>query len=66
MTRKELARLERSPSRLAEREARLHQQMAEAASDHEAALALDVQLRAVHAEKDEVEQAWLDAAETAG
>ena len=64
--RKELARLERSLSRLAEREGRLHQQMAEAASDHEAVLELDAQLRAVHAERDEVEQAWLDAAETSG
>jgi ATPase subunit of ABC transporter with duplicated ATPase domains len=61
--RKELARLERSMSRLSEREARLHAQMAEAASDHQAVTELDTQLRAVLAEKNDLEEAWLAAAE---
>ncbi|MFP5347876.1 MAG: ABC-F family ATP-binding cassette domain-containing protein [Actinomycetes bacterium] len=64
--RKEMARLERQLSRLAEREARLHDQLTEQATDHERVLALDAELRAVHAEREQVEEAWLAAAEIAG
>ncbi len=61
--RKELARVERALSRLAERESRLHEQLAARASDHQAVLALDAELRALVAERAELEDAWLAAAE---
>ena len=61
--RKEMARVERALSRLAEQEARLHADMAEQASDHEAVLALDQRLRALHDERGDLEAAWMDAAE---
>jgi len=62
-TQKELDRLERKLDRLAEREARLHAQMAEAATDHGRLMELDGELKAVLAEKDELEMAWLELAE---
>jgi ATPase subunit of ABC transporter with duplicated ATPase domains len=62
--RKEMARLERQLSRLGEREQRLHAEMAEKATDHQAVLRLDEQLRAVHAEREVLEEEWLLAAET--
>jgi ATPase subunit of ABC transporter with duplicated ATPase domains len=61
--RKELARVERALSRLAERESRLHEQLAARASDHQAVLVLDAELRALVAERAELEDAWLAAAE---
>ncbi|WP_159806057.1 ABC-F family ATP-binding cassette domain-containing protein [Cellulomonas citrea] len=64
--RKEVARLERRLERLAEQEARLHAEMAEQATDHAAVLALDTRLRALAAERDELEEQWLAAAEVAG
>ena len=64
--RKELTRLERAMTRLAAREDTLHQQMAQAASDHVKVSELDAELRAVVAEKAAAEEAWLSAAETAG
>jgi ABC-type multidrug transport system ATPase subunit len=64
--RKEMARVERQLSRLAEREARLHAQMAEQATDHEAVQALDAQLREVSAEREQLEEQWLTAAELVG
>ncbi|HZI96225.1 MAG TPA: ABC-F family ATP-binding cassette domain-containing protein [Actinomycetales bacterium] len=64
--RKDLARLERMLSRLAEREQRLHESMAAAASDHERVLALDAELRAVHSEREGVEEQWLAAAGLTG
>jgi len=64
--RKEVARIERRLARIAEQEAVLHTRMAEQATDHEAVLALDAQLRELAAEKDELEAAWLEAAEVAG
>ncbi|WP_433416581.1 ABC-F family ATP-binding cassette domain-containing protein [Microtetraspora malaysiensis] len=59
---KELGRLERQLDRLGEREAKLHAQMAEAASDFERLGALDAELREVATQKDEVELEWLDLA----
>ncbi|MFF3665071.1 ABC-F family ATP-binding cassette domain-containing protein [Microtetraspora malaysiensis] len=59
---KELGRLERQLDRLGEREAKLHAQMAEAASDFERLGALDAELREVTTQKDEVELEWLDLA----
>lgn len=61
--RKEMSRVERSLAKLAEREERLHAKIVEAAADHVRAAELDVELRALRAEKDELEAAWLAAAE---
>ncbi len=63
--RKDMARLERRLARLDEQEARLHAELAENATDPEQVLALDARLRAVVAEKDQVEADWLEVAETA-
>jgi ATP-binding cassette subfamily F protein uup len=63
--RKDVARLERALARLAEREARLHEEMTEFASDHERILALDAELRSLHAEREQLEEEWLIAAEIA-
>ncbi len=64
--RKEIARIERRLARIAEAEERLHAQLAEAATDHARVLELDRELRALAAERDELETAWLAAAEVAG
>ena len=64
--RKELARIERSLQRLSEKAERIHAQMALAASDHTAMLALNTDLRAVEAEVAALEEAWLTAAEIVG
>ncbi|WP_456821047.1 ABC-F family ATP-binding cassette domain-containing protein [Cellulomonas sp. URHB0016] len=64
--RKDIARIERRLSRIAELESSLHARMAEKATDHEAVLALDAELRTLAAEKDGLEAQWLDAAEIAG
>ncbi|MDP9825617.1 ATPase subunit of ABC transporter with duplicated ATPase domains [Kineosporia succinea] len=64
--RKEMARLERQIAKLGSREEKLHAQMAEKATDHAAVAKLDAELREVSAEKEALEEAWLEAAETAG
>jgi ATP-binding cassette subfamily F protein uup len=64
--RKELARLERQLSKLAAQEDKLHARMAEQATDHEAVLALDGELRQLHGERARLEEEWLEAAEVAG
>jgi ATP-binding cassette subfamily F protein uup len=64
--RKELARLERQLSRLADQEHKLHSEMAEKATDHEAVLELDARLRALQDERLRLEEEWLEAAELAG
>jgi ATPase subunit of ABC transporter with duplicated ATPase domains len=64
--RKETQRIERRLAKIAELEAKVHAKMAAQATDHQAVLALDAELRVLAAEKDELEEAWLDAAETAG
>ncbi len=46
-------------------EKKLHEQLAAAATDYARAAELDAQLRAVQAEKEQVEEEWLVAAETA-
>jgi ATP-binding cassette subfamily F protein uup len=61
--RKEAARLERALEKLDEREAALHQEMAEAASDHERLAALTAELRELAAEREALEHAWLLSAE---
>jgi ABC transport system ATP-binding/permease protein len=63
--RKEAARLERRLEKLAAEEERLHGDLAAAATDHARVLELDERLRAVLAEKDQVENDWLAAAELA-
>ncbi len=64
--RKEVARIERRLAKLAELEDGLHTRMAAVAADHQAVLALDVELRAIAEERAALEDAWLDAAEVAG
>ncbi|WP_407643305.1 ABC-F family ATP-binding cassette domain-containing protein [Cellulomonas rhizosphaerae] len=64
--RKEVGRIERRLSKIAELEARVHDKMAAQATDHVAVAALDAELRALADEKDELEAAWLEAAEIAG
>jgi ATP-binding cassette subfamily F protein uup len=63
--RKEAARIERRLGKLVEAEKRLHEDMAENATDHEALVDLDTRLRALLAEKEQLEEAWLAAAELA-
>ena len=63
--RKELARLDRQMDKLRDREARLHDDMAAAAADHERVLELDASLRALREERDVLEHRWLELAETA-
>ncbi|MGO1054187.1 ABC-F family ATP-binding cassette domain-containing protein [Crossiella sp. CA198] len=63
--RKELARLERQFEKLAKREAELHAALAEAATDSTRLLKLDAELRTVLAEKSDVEEQWLLAADAA-
>jgi ATP-binding cassette subfamily F protein uup len=60
--RKELARLERALDRVAERETRLHEAMAEQATDHVRLGELTAELTALGAERDELEAAWLETA----
>ncbi|SES10651.1 ABC-F family ATP-binding cassette domain-containing protein [Actinokineospora terrae] len=62
---KELARLERQVETLAKKEATLHAALAEAATDAAKLLELDAELRSVVATKDELEQRWLELADTA-
>jgi ATPase subunit of ABC transporter with duplicated ATPase domains len=64
--RKEVARIERRLAKLADEESALHDDLAAHATEHEKVLALDAKLRALAAEREELEAAWLEAAETAG
>jgi ATP-binding cassette subfamily F protein uup len=62
---KELAKLERALDKLTKREAELHTALAEAATDPGRLLDLDAQLRDLLKEKDEVEERWLEIADSA-
>jgi ATP-binding cassette subfamily F protein uup len=62
--RKEVARLERELERSAHREAELHDAMAAAATDHERLAELTDELKALVAEREELEGAWLEHADT--
>ena len=64
--RKDMARIERRLDRIAEEEARLHDEMARNAADHQVVLRLDADLRALRTEREDLEAEWLSAAETAG
>jgi ATP-binding cassette subfamily F protein uup len=63
---KEINRIERRLSKIAELESRLHDKIAAQATDYAAVAGLDAELRVLAAEKDELEAAWLEAAEVAG
>jgi ABC transport system ATP-binding/permease protein len=63
--RKELAKLERQLSKVTAREEALQEQMAAHATDFEKLAEIDVQLRAVQAERAEIEEAWMAAVEYA-
>ena len=58
-------RLERRMLKLDADEKKLHEQLAAAATDYAKAAELDAQLKAVHAEKEQVEEEWLVASELA-
>ncbi|MDQ1286535.1 MAG: transport system ATP-binding/permease protein [Actinomycetota bacterium] len=64
--RKDMARIERQLSRLAEAEQRLHTELAEKATDHEAVLRLDARLRQLRTEREALEEEWLSSAEIVG
>ena len=57
---KELSRLERQIARLDERERKLHDQMAASPTDFAKIAELDAELRGVRAERDGVEESWLE------
>ena len=61
--RKELQRLERQLARASDREARLTESLAEAASDYARLIELGAELRAVQDEKAHLEEQWLTVAE---
>jgi ATPase subunit of ABC transporter with duplicated ATPase domains len=63
---KDVQRLERQMAKLEERIAALHADMAAHASDYAKIAELDAQLRALHAGKAELEEAWLTAMESLG
>ncbi|UZN04275.1 ABC-F family ATP-binding cassette domain-containing protein [Cellulomonas sp. S1-8] len=64
--RKDVQRIERRLERITALETDLHRRMADQATDHTAVQALDGELRALAAERDELEAAWLEAAEIVG
>ena len=64
--RKDLARIERQMERLTADEARLHAEMADNPTDADAMVALTGRLAAVVAEREDLEMAWLEAAELVG
>ena len=61
--RKAMARVERQLARLAERETRVHDAMAQAAADHSRVLELNRDLREIVDEREALELEWLEAAE---
>jgi ATP-binding cassette subfamily F protein uup len=65
VARKDLLRIERRLDRIAAEEQRLHDELAEHAADHVRILELDGRLRALLAERAELEEQWLSAAEAA-
>ncbi|HEY6681367.1 MAG TPA: ABC-F family ATP-binding cassette domain-containing protein [Propionibacteriaceae bacterium] len=64
--RKDLARLEQQLARLDQRITALHEQMTAAASDYSQLAELQREIELITASKDELELAWLEAAEIAG
>jgi ATP-binding cassette subfamily F protein uup len=64
--RKELARVERQLDKVRDREARLHDDLAAVATDHERVLELDRALRVLQEERAALEDRWLELAVAAG
>ncbi|BBH64822.1 ABC transporter ATP-binding protein [Actinoplanes sp. OR16] len=64
--RKDLARLERQMDKLAEKEAKINEKLAEHGSDYEKIVEFEAQLKAVREEKEEAEMEWLELAEQVG
>ncbi|MGZ4428319.1 MAG: ABC-F family ATP-binding cassette domain-containing protein [Nocardioidaceae bacterium] len=60
--RKTIARIDRQLTKLANREAEIHADLAAYASDYEKLADLDAKLREVSAEKEALEEEWLEAA----
>jgi len=63
---KDLARLEQQITRLDRQLASLHEQMVAAASDYQRLTELQREMESITASKDELELAWLEAADVAG
>jgi len=63
---KDLARLEQQIARLDRQLAQLHEQMVAMASDYQRLTALQREIELITANKDQLESAWLQAAEVAG
>ena len=61
--RKDLARLERQLAKLDERVVKINESLAAHGSDYDKIMELDAQLKAVQAERGQVEEAWLELAE---
>ena len=59
---KAMARIDRQLTKLANRETELHAQLAEHAADYEKLAELDARLRELAAEKESLEEEWLEAA----
>ncbi|WP_406290977.1 ABC-F family ATP-binding cassette domain-containing protein [Embleya sp. NBC_00896] len=60
---KELQRVERQLSKLVDREKKVHDGLAEHATDFDKVSALDAELRAIRDERDQLEMRWLELAE---
>ncbi|TLG12134.1 ABC-F family ATP-binding cassette domain-containing protein [Nocardia cyriacigeorgica] len=63
--RKELAKLERTIDKLAEREQKLHAALADAATDPDKLVSLGAELKQVLADKDAAEERWMELADDA-
>jgi ABC transport system ATP-binding/permease protein len=63
---KDLARLEQQIARLDRQLASLHEQMLTAADDYQRLTELQREMESIAASKDELELAWLEAADVAG
>lgn len=61
--RKELTRLERVVDKLTEREAKLHADLADAATDPDRLMTLGAELKQVQAEKETAEERWMELAD---
>ncbi len=64
--RKEMNRIERQLTRIADQEQQVHARMVERATEPAAMADLDGRLRGLLTERDDLESAWLEAAERAG
>jgi ATP-binding cassette subfamily F protein uup len=62
---KELQKIERQLDKVSEKEAKLHAQIADHATDFEKVAGLDAQLRELASEREELELRWLELAEDA-